>query len=89
MVQEEYQKSSENLNLFLVFQLNIKKCQEPLLRVSNMLLSQSYHGKPSQSSGFRGYCPGALVWWTYNNPKLPVPKEKNIFLWLVPPKLFC
>ena len=31
-MQEDYQKFSENINLFLVFQLNLKKDQEPLLR---------------------------------------------------------
>ena len=44
-MQEQYQKSSENLNLFLVFQVNLKKIHEPFSKLLNMLLSQSYDGK--------------------------------------------
>ena len=33
-MQEEYQKSSENLNLFLVFELNHKKCQERFFKIA-------------------------------------------------------
>ena len=80
---QEYQK------FVLVFQVNLKKGQEPLLRLPNMLLIQSYHGKPPRRNGFWGYCPGSLVWWTLNNSKPPVPKEKNIFMWLPLLKLFC
>ena len=56
-MQEDYQKFSENINLFLVFQLNLKKDQEPLLRLSNMLLIQSYHWETSIEKWFLGLLP--------------------------------
>ena len=36
ILQKNFQKSSEKLNLFFVFEPNLKKCQELLLRLPNM-----------------------------------------------------
>ena len=66
----------------------VKKSQEVLGENSIILLTQSYHEKPPQSSDFWDYCAGPLVWWTHKNSKPPVSKEKNRFVWLPPPKLF-
>ena len=44
ILQENYQRSSQNLNLFFVFEPNLKKCQEALLRLSNMFRSLFFSG---------------------------------------------
>ena len=40
----------------------VKKSQEVLGENSIILLTQSYHEKPPQSSDFWDYCAGPLVW---------------------------
>ena len=44
ILQEDYQKSSKNLNLFFVFESNLKKYQEPLVIFPNMLKSFFFSG---------------------------------------------